>query len=86
MEAGSVVISKSGRDKGRRFIVLRAEGDYVFLADGELRKVDKPKKKKIKHIQKTNSVSEAVREKTAGGAQVENFEIRRALSEFEPDD
>lgn len=86
MEAGSVVISKAGRDKGNWFIVLSAENGYVFLADGSSRKVDKPKKKKIKHIQKTNSVSGLVQKRLQNGGQVENFEIRRALSEFKPID
>lgn len=82
MEAGSIVISKAGRDCGERFVVLAVENGYAFLADGEKRKVDKPKKKKIKHIQKTNSVSDKIRLKLNGGESPENFEIRNALSEF----
>lgn len=86
MEAGSIVKSKAGRDNGRWFVVLGVEGDCAFLTDGDLRKVDKPKKKKIKHIQMTNSVSELIRDRLQGGGQVENFEIRNALSEFKPVD
>ncbi len=86
METGSIVISKAGRDNGRRFIVLKLEGDCAYLSDGDLRKVDKPKKKKIKHIQKTNSVSQLVKSRLENGGQIENFEIRQALSDFEPDD
>lgn len=85
METGSIVISKAGRDIGKRFIVLKIDGEYAYLSDGDLRKVDKPKKKKIKHIQKTNSAALFVKEKTANGELIENFEIRRALSEFKPD-
>ena len=86
MEIGSIVISKAGRDCGEWFVVLAAENGYAFLADGRKRKVDKPKKKKIKHIQMTNSVSELIRDRLQGGGQVENFEIRNALSEFKPVD
>ena len=46
---GSIVRSIAGRDKGDLFIVLSREGDFVYLANGELRKVDHPKKKKLKH-------------------------------------
>ena len=86
MVAGSVVKSKAGRDNGKWFIVLRIEGDCAFLTDGDLRKVDKPKKKKIKHIQTTNSVCDLIRERLENGGSVENFEIRDALSKFRPED
>ena len=54
---GSIVRSIAGRDKGDLFIVLSREGDFVYLANGELRKVDHPKKKKLKHLQGTNSAN-----------------------------
>ena len=56
MEIGQVVFSKCGRDKGRAFVVLSVEGDYIFLADGHLRPLNKPKKKKVRHVQPTNTV------------------------------
>ena len=58
MELGQIVFSKRGRDKGGVFVVMAVEGEYVFLADGNLRPLCKPKKKKIKHIQPTNTVIE----------------------------
>lgn len=33
---GSIVRSIAGRDKGDLFIVLSREGDFVYLANGEL--------------------------------------------------
>ena len=56
MEVGQVVFSKCGRDKGRAFVVLSVEDEYVFLSDGQLRPLNKPKKKKIKHTQPTHAV------------------------------
>ncbi|NMA06645.1 MAG: RNA-binding protein, partial [Ruminococcaceae bacterium] len=53
---GRAVISKKGRDKGRVFIVTGYSDDYVLIADGKLRKVEKPKKKNKKHLQLTNTV------------------------------
>ena len=55
---GSLVYSRAGRDKGTLFVVIEAEGDWVYLADGDLRRVEKPKKKRLKHINKTNKVAE----------------------------
>ena len=41
---GSLVYSRSGRDKGTLFVVLDTDGDYVYLADGDTRRAAKPKK------------------------------------------
>lgn len=58
IEKGSLVYSRAGRDKGTLFVVLATEGDWVYLADGDTRRAQKPKKKKLKHINKTNKVAE----------------------------
>lgn len=48
---GQIVHSKAGRDKGRYFIIVDIVDDnYVSVVDGALRKIDNPKKKKIKHL------------------------------------
>ena len=52
MEVGRVVFSKAGRDAGHYFVVVAVlDKDHVAIANGCQRKVDNPKKKKIKHIQ-----------------------------------
>ncbi len=56
---GSVVYSRAGRDKGGPFLVLSVENGFAFIADGDVRKVSKPKKKKLIHLNKTNTVLEA---------------------------
>lgn len=45
------------------FVVVASDGEYAFLSDGKKRPLEKPKKKKIKHIQKTNVISNELREK-----------------------
>lgn len=48
---GQIVHSKAGRDKDKYFIVVGIiDEDYVLVADGKLRKINSPKKKKIKHL------------------------------------
>ena len=47
---GDLVVSRAGRDKGRPFVVLRTEEGFVYLVDGDLRKLDRPKKKKRMHV------------------------------------
>lgn len=48
---GQVVKSKSGRDKGRMFLVFEVlDEEYMLIVDGKLRGVERPKKKKYKHL------------------------------------
>ena len=81
IKVGSVVRSKAGRDKGDFFIVLAMDGGYVYMANGELRKVDQPKKKKLKHLQGTEQVSEFIINKLSQGGKVTNSEVRKALAQ-----
>lgn len=80
---GDIVLSKMGRDSGRYYIIMDAEENYVYICDGDFHKVDKPKKKKLKHIKGTGAASEYVAGKLAEGAKVTNTELRRAVLEFE---
>ena len=70
---GSLVYSRAGRDKGTLFLVLETEGEYVYLTDGDTRRVEKPKRKKLKHVNKTNTVCEFDFDN------VTNSDVRKAL-------
>lgn len=49
--AGEVVVSRAGHDAGQLFIVMQAEENgYVSLCDGVSRSLQKPKRKRVKHI------------------------------------
>ena len=80
---GRVVCSKAGRDKGKIFIVVDLIDDnYVYLADGVLRKLSSPKKKKIKHLAAKSDCVTNIREKLLEGKKVFDSEIRSALDGF----
>lgn len=52
LRSGIAAISRKGRDKGRTFVVLyELDADFVLVADGRLRTVSRPKKKRRKHLQ-----------------------------------
>lgn len=53
---GQIVISKAGHDRGHIYVVTRAGADGVWLADGRIRTLERPKFKKQKHIQKTLTI------------------------------
>ena len=50
---GSVVKALAGRDQDRLFVAVAVEDRCVFIADGKERKLEKPKRKNIKHISPT---------------------------------
>lgn len=48
---GQVVRSKKGRDEGKVYIIMEIiDDDLLLLVDGKLRKLDRPKRKKVKHL------------------------------------
>jgi large subunit ribosomal protein L14e len=81
---GQVVFSKSGRDKGRAFIVIKIENEYLYIVDGDLRKLNKPKKKKYKHVQKTNHIINFIKKKIEDGMELNDSEIRKVLEPYSP--
>lgn len=83
LSIGAVVLSKMGRDQGRYFLVVSVvNDDYVTIADGELRKIAKPKLKKKKHLKPEGSMLENIGEKLLAGKQVFDSELRSALRKF----
>ena len=49
---GMTAVSLAGHDTGKRYMIMKAEGEYVYLADGKIRTIENQKKKKVKHIPK----------------------------------
>ena len=61
---GQVVKSISGRDKDGLFFVMKIIDDkYVVISDGNCRKLDNPKLKKVKHLTKFSIISEDIKNK-----------------------
>ena len=75
-----VVVSNAGRDAGSLFYVLETEGEYLLLADGKGRRIEKPKRKKRKHTKKVLRSETRVAEKLRAGDKVLNSELRRDLA------
>ena len=48
---GLLAYSKCGRDRKRLFCVVDViDENFVLIADGKLHKIEKPKKKRLKHL------------------------------------
>jgi ribosomal protein L14E/L6E/L27E len=54
LKPGQLVISKAGRDKGKWYVVYKVEGPWVYIVDGKTRRLEKPKKKNLRHLQPTH--------------------------------
>lgn len=50
-ETGMLAKSKAGHDKGHVYVISGVDESYVYLIDGSIRTIGKPKKKKKKHVQ-----------------------------------
>ena len=75
-----VVISTAGRDQGQLFYVMDADDQFVTLVNGRNRPVEKPKRKKRKHVEKVLRSETRVAEKLRSGDKVLNGELRRDLA------
>ena len=75
-----VVLSTAGRDQGQLLYCIGTDDQFVLLADGKGRTLDKPKRKKRKHVQKVLRAETRVAEKLRRGDKVLNSELRRDLA------
>ncbi len=82
ISVGQIVFAKNGRDKGLAFIVTAIEGDYVFIVNGKNRTLEKPKKKKQKHIQISYYVDEEIGKTLVNNGYLLDASIRSALARY----
>lgn len=78
---GQLCRSRAGRDYGRYFIVvgLSGEKDYVLIADGRLRHLDRPKKKKLRHLHMTPIVLDEAAQRLEGRGTLSDGELHNML-------
>ena len=50
MRVGDIVVSICGHDMGEWYIVCEVCNEFVYLIDGKLKPIIKPKKKKLKQL------------------------------------
>ena len=81
-DKSSLFVSKAGRDQGQLFYVIDADEQYVYLADGKSRRLEKPKRKKRKHIEQIPRTESRIAEKIRNGEKVLNSELRKELASF----
>ena len=80
LRISDVVVSTAGRDRDQLFYVIGTEGVYTLLANGKDRTLEKPKRKKCKHVSKVLRAETRVAAKILAGDKVLNSELRKDLA------
>ncbi len=76
---GCFARSLAGHDKCTVYVIICADNEYVYLSDGKNRPVDRPKKKKRKHIQIINKKDGTIESKHVNQTHATNEDIKRAI-------
>ena len=80
LNISDVVQATAGRDRDKFFYVIGEEEGLLLLANGKDRPLDRPKRKKRKHVQKVLRSETRVAQKLRSGDKVINSELRRDLA------
>lgn len=78
---GMTATSLAGHDKGQEYIIVKIEAPYYYLADGRLRTLAKPKKKKQFHTQTAYRIPKSLRILLEKKEPLTDLSIRCALKE-----
>ncbi len=79
-EPGMLAWSRAGHDMGQLYVILQTDAEYVYLTDGRLKPLAKPKKKKKKHIQVIRRIPQELENISDGN--VKDEDIRRVIRRF----
>lgn len=80
---GFLASSKAGHDKDKIYVIIKEDTEYVWLADGKIKTVDKPKKKRKKHIQVIKYFyDKEIKASLSEGKKVSDLEIMMILKDY----
>lgn len=83
LSLGQIVESKAGRDRGRSFLIVAfPDENYVSLADGDLRKLAKPKRKKRKHIKAKPVIVKDIQTRLRAEEALLDADLRKAIKAY----
>lgn len=79
LEKGMFARSLAGHDKGKLYVIIEADDEFVAVSDGRLRPLEKLKRKRRKHIQPDYEISEILAGRMQNGLPVRDEDIRKAI-------
>ncbi len=82
-QPGQYVQVLRGRDAGKFAVIIRIDDQpFVWIADGDKRKFDQPKKKNLLHLKLFDQFSSEVTDSLMESGRVTNGKLRYALGKF----
>jgi len=75
---GGYAVATAGHDSGKSYVIFLSDKEYVYLVDGRIRTIDRPKKKKKKHVTMLAGFDPVLADKVLAKS-VCNEEIKRAV-------
>ena len=82
---GMLAASKAGHDKGTIYVIIKEETEYIYLVDGKIRTLEKPKKKNKKHIQIIKKCPDKDMEKQIKSGNADDIIIRKFIQKYKAD-
>lgn len=80
---GFLASSKAGHDKDKIYVIIKEDSEYVWLADGKIKTISNPKKKRKKHIQPIKYfINGEMRTSLLEGKAVSDLEIMMILKNY----
>ncbi len=77
-----LAVSRSGHDKDSLYVIIKEEANLVYLADGRLKPIERPKRKNRKHIQIIKNLPKDITE-VFTQENFRNEEIKRAIKLYQ---
>ncbi len=78
LKIGGFAVSRAGHDLGKTYVIFHMDSEYVYLVDGRIRTIARPKKKKKKHVDGLDSLNPGLVQKV-NDRSVKNEEVKRAI-------
>jgi len=79
---GDIIKATAGREAGKLFFVVGLQEGALLLSDGKSRKLESPKRKKVKHTAMECKGGGRAGEKLRSNEKITNSELRKALAVY----
>jgi large subunit ribosomal protein L14e len=84
LEPGDIVRSRRGRDEGQLVVVIAlVEERFALVADGNIRRFDRPKRKNVLHLEPLGVHSDDIANNLRETGRVTNAKLRHAIGQIE---
>lgn len=80
---GCFATSIAGHDHNNIYVIIDADDEYVYLVDGKIRKVNNPKKKKLKHVQLIKRTDDTITGRINNNVALSNEDIKYAIKNIQ---